>query len=269
MAPDASIFCLASMMSGRFSAISAQGKTSSQSDLYPGKMPRRAELGGGCPPVVRLGLATRGNTHLCADDVALAVERGLNYLNWCGYDDGIAQALRLGRIDRGRVVIAMQLDSRDATSAWRELEDSFRTLGTGRIDVVTFYYVEHKSEWRQITGPGGALEAIRKAKQQGRVRLIGLTTHQRELAAECAPEKKIDLLMVRYNAAHRGAVGSPGAPDRKRSGRLCAAPGARVVPLRPGSPGGERRPHGPQRPPRTRRRPDPARRLAPAHSSGI
>jgi len=168
-------------------------------------MPRRAELGGGCPPVVRLGLATRGNTHLCADDVALAVERGLNYLNWCGYDDGIAQALRLGRIDRGRVVIAMQLDSRDATSAWRELEDSFRTLGTGRIDVVTFYYVEHKSEWRQITGPGGALEAIRKAKQQGRVRLIGLTTHQRELAAECAPEKKIDLLMVRYNAAHRGA----------------------------------------------------------------
>ncbi|HEV2214818.1 MAG TPA: hypothetical protein VGR64_05975, partial [Terracidiphilus sp.] len=33
----------------------------------------------------------------------------------------------------------------------------------------------------------------------------GLTTHQRKLAAECAREKKLDLLMVRYNAAHRGA----------------------------------------------------------------
>ena len=155
--------------------------------------------------MVRLGLATRGNTRLAAEDVALAVARGVNYLNWCGYDDGIAQALRRKLIERERVAVAMQLDARDAASAESELEEAFRTLGARRIDVVTFYYVEHKSEWEQIASRDGALRVLETEKQKGRVGLIGLTTHQRKLAAECAEEKKFDLLMVRYNAAHRGA----------------------------------------------------------------
>jgi predicted aldo/keto reductase-like oxidoreductase len=154
---------------------------------------------------MRLGLATRGNTRLAADDVALAVECGVNYLNWCGYDDGIAKALRGKLIDRERVAVAMQLDARDARSAASELEDAFRTLGTERIDVVTFYYVERKREWEQIASRDGALRVLEEAKDQGRLGLIGVTTHQRKLAAECAAEKRLDLLMVRYNAAHRGA----------------------------------------------------------------
>jgi len=168
-------------------------------------MPRWAEVGGGCPRVLRLGLATRGNTSLGAEDVAHAVGRGVNYLNWCGYDDAIARALREQRIERERVVVAMQLQSRDAPSALRELDESFRRLGTSRIDVVTFYYVEEEQEWQQITGPGGACEAMEQARRKGQVRLIGLTTHQRALAAKWVETRKLDLLMIRYNAAHRGA----------------------------------------------------------------
>src|SRR5262249_54837965 len=37
------------------------------------------------------------------------------------------------------------------------------------------------------------------------IRRIGLTSHQRQLAAEAARSGLLDLLMVRYNAAHRGA----------------------------------------------------------------
>ena len=154
---------------------------------------------------MRLGLATRGNTRLTADDVVYAVDRGVNYLNWCGYDDGIARALREKRIERGCVAVVMQLDARDAAGARRELEDAFRTLGTERIDVVTFYYVERRAEWEQIAARNGALRVLEDVKQQGRVGLIGLTTHQRKLAAELAEDNKLDLLMVRYNAAHRGA----------------------------------------------------------------
>ncbi|HEV2245767.1 MAG TPA: aldo/keto reductase [Terriglobia bacterium] len=192
-------------MSSRPPATPAHNKIQSQPTRILNPMPRWAELGGGLPPVARLGLATRGNTSLTADDVALAVERGVNYLNWCGYDDGIAQALRRKLIDRERIALAMQLDARDASAAEGELEDAFRTLGTRRIDVVTFYYVESKSEWEQITSRGGALKLLEGEKQKGRVGLIGLTTHQRKLAAECAREMKLDLLMIRYNAAHRGA----------------------------------------------------------------
>lgn len=191
-------------MSSRPPATPTHTETDSQPNYNWDAMPRQAELGGGLPPVTRLGLATRGNTSLAPEDVALAVESGVNYLNWCGYDEGIAKALRGGLIDRECVAVAMQLDARDAASAERELEDAFRTLGSHRIDVVTFYYVERKREWDEIKSRDGALRVLEEAKCQGRVGLIGLTTHQRKLAAECAVTEKLDLLMVRYNAAHRG-----------------------------------------------------------------
>jgi len=162
-------------------------------------------LGGGCPVVSRLGLATRGNTRLEAEDIAYAVARGINYLNWCGSEDGIATALREKLIDRRQVVLATQLESRDGTSAARELDAQLRTLGTDRIDVVTFYFVETEGEWQELVRPGGGVEALAEARKREQIRLIGLTTHQRRLGAKWVESGKLDLLMIRYNAAHRGA----------------------------------------------------------------
>src|SRR5439155_14728578 len=73
------------------------------------------------------------------------------------------------------------------------------------VDVLTFYYVEEAAEWEQIAGPGGALAYCASARRDGLVRLLGLTSHQRRLAAAAARTGLLDVLMVRYNAAHRGA----------------------------------------------------------------
>src|SRR5258706_281350 len=92
------------------------------------------------PPVRRLGLATRGNSHLTQDDVWLALQAGINYWNWCGHEDGMAAAAReLGSL-RKDVVIAIQLESRDKESAQRELEENLNSLKTDHLDAVTFYY---------------------------------------------------------------------------------------------------------------------------------
>jgi len=168
-------------------------------------MPRMTNLGHGCPPVLRLGLATRGNTHLTRDNITQAVDRGVSYLNWCGHDDGLAQAVRERRFDRDQVVIAVQLHGRTRSSAAREMAKMRRMLGTERIDVVTFYYVEEEAEWQEISSPGGALETLVEAQKSGTVRIIGLTTHQRPQGAKWVESGKLDLLMIRYNAAHRGA----------------------------------------------------------------
>ena len=169
----------------------------------PDSLPRFTDLGYGCPQVLRLGLATRGNTHLPAASVRYAVDRGVNYLNWCGYDDGIRQAV--GELDRTRIVLATQLYAHRGPKIFRELEKALKDLKTDWLDVVTFYYMESETEWAEISGPGGELEALRGAQQQGKVRSIGLTTHQRALGAKVAETGAVDLLMIRYNAAHRGA----------------------------------------------------------------
>ena len=73
------------------------------------------------------------------------------------------------------------------------------------IDVLTLYYVESQSEWDEIVAPGGAWEYLDGQKKRGLLKMIGLTSHQREPAARWAQTGNLDLLMVRYNAAHRGA----------------------------------------------------------------
>ena len=80
-----------------------------------------------------------------------------------------------------------------------------KVLGTDYVDVLTFYYVEERTEWAELCGPGGALDYCRAALRDGVVRRLGLTTHQRGLAAEAARSGHLDALMIRYNAAHRGA----------------------------------------------------------------
>jgi aryl-alcohol dehydrogenase-like predicted oxidoreductase len=103
------------------------------------------------------------------------------------------------------VVVCVQFGARTAGEARDELADVLRGLRTDYVDVVTLYYVEAEHEWQQINSPGGALEVLRAAQRDGMVRRIGITSHQRSLAAEIARTGLIDVLMIRYNAAHRGA----------------------------------------------------------------
>ena len=166
--------------------------------------PRHAELGR-LGRICRLGLATRGNTHLESDAVLEAIDHGVNYLNWCGHRDGMSQAVRRLGARRRDVLVAVQLSARTANDTRRELTEMLGELGTDYIDVVTYYYVEHLDEWDGIVAPGGAAEALRAARDEGIIRAIGLTTHQRKLAAKIVAKGRLDLLMIRYSAAHRGA----------------------------------------------------------------
>jgi predicted aldo/keto reductase-like oxidoreductase len=155
--------------------------------------------------VCRLGLATRGGTGVQPADILHAVEHGVNFLNWCGQPDALSRAVASLGSRRREVLVCVQVEARTASEARVEFAQILRELGTDHVDVLTFYYVEEPQEWRQIIAPGGALEYCRAARRSGDVGWLGLTTHQRPLAAEVARSGLLDLLMIRYNAAHRGA----------------------------------------------------------------
>jgi predicted aldo/keto reductase-like oxidoreductase len=99
----------------------------------------------------------------------------------------------------------VQFGARTASAAAAELRSILTILRSDYIDVLTFYYVERASEWRALTAPGGAMEYCQAAKRDGIIRSLGVTSHQRPQAAEMARSGLLDALMIRYNAAHRGA----------------------------------------------------------------
>jgi aryl-alcohol dehydrogenase-like predicted oxidoreductase len=162
-------------------------------------------------PVCRLGLASHGNTAITTDDVHVAIERGVNFLNWSAAaegppdDDAFPTAVAsLGRAREG-VVVCVQFAARTAGEAARELRSVLAALRTDYIDVLTLYYVEHQDEWEALRAPDGVVAYLRAAKADGAVRRLGVTSHQRPLAAAMARSGLLDCVMVRYNAAHRGA----------------------------------------------------------------
>jgi aryl-alcohol dehydrogenase-like predicted oxidoreductase len=148
---------------------------------------------------------------LAPDDILYAIERGVGFLNWPGLAEGpdgadaLSTAVASLASRRDELVICVQFGARTAVEAVDELRSLLRELGTDYVDVVTLYYVETEGEWLSIAAPGGALEVLVAAKRDGVVRRIGITSHQRRLAAKIAGTGLIDVLMIRYNAAHRGA----------------------------------------------------------------
>lgn len=161
--------------------------------------------------VCRLGLANRSDLGITADDVLYAVGRGINFLNWPGEADspggadGLSAAIASLGTERESLVVCAQFGARKAIEAAAELRTVLAELHSNYVDVLTLYYVEHEDEWRQLRAAGGALAYLKKAQEDGVVRRIGVTSHQRPLAAEMARSGLIDTLMIRYNAAHRGA----------------------------------------------------------------
>jgi aryl-alcohol dehydrogenase-like predicted oxidoreductase len=156
-------------------------------------------------PVCRLGLASHDGSSLTAADVHHALDRGVNFLNWAGSEDTISETVAgLGR-RRDDVVVCVQFGARTAAEAGGELRSVLSALGSDYVDVLTFYYVETAEEWAEIIAPDGALAYCREACRAGQIRRLGLTTHQRPLAAEVVRSGLLDVLMIRYNAAHRGA----------------------------------------------------------------
>lgn len=162
-------------------------------------------------PVCRLGLASYGQTAITPEDVLAAVDRGVSFLNWQGLAEGPIEgdafpaAVSALGARRESVVVCAQFGARDGGDAATELRSALAALGTDYIDVLTLYYVERPREWEELTATGGALRYLQDAKRDGTVRRIGITSHQRTLAARMAESGLLDAVMVRYNAAHRGA----------------------------------------------------------------
>ena len=203
-------------------------------------------------PVCRLGLASHGQTALTPDDILYALERGVNFLNWPGEAEGPDAAdaystaiAGLGRLRRA-IAVCVQFGARTAAEAATELRSILATLHSDYVDVLTLYYVERPEEWRELTGAGGALGYLRDAQRDGAIRRLGITSHQRRLAADIARSGLIEVLMIRYSAAHRRqrrardrlhgpALGRAASVDACRSTGFCGAAGPGVVPIRTAS----------------------------------
>ncbi len=79
--------------------------------------------------------------------------------------------------NRGRVFLATKTGDRDGPGARASLERSLERMGVDRVDLIQLHNLVDEEGWQQAMGPGGALEALVQAQQEGLTRFIGVTGH--------------------------------------------------------------------------------------------
>lgn len=78
---------------------------------------------------------------------------------------------------RDRFFLGCKTQLRDRESAAAEMQRSLERLHVDHFDLYQIHAITSMSELDQVTGAGGALEAILSAREAGLTRLIGITGH--------------------------------------------------------------------------------------------
>ena len=101
--------------------------------------------------------------------------------------------------DRNKVVIATKTTQRDAKGAADHIDLSLRQLQTDWIDVYQLHNVSNGEALHQVLAPQGAYEAVSKARDAGKIRVIGISSHNIATAMEALKTGLFQTLQFPFN----------------------------------------------------------------------
>ena len=152
------------------------------------------EMGFGGIPIQRVSEKT------AIEVVNRCYELGINY-----YDTARAYTTseeRIGKALEGvreNVYIATKSHAKTAKELKENFANSLKNLKTDYIDVYQLHNVTEEN-WKAISAPEGALEAILELKKQGVARHIGVTSHSPTFLTKLVDENTLfETIMVGYN----------------------------------------------------------------------
>ena len=113
----------------------------------------------------------------------LLIASGINHIDTAAsYGDS---EIRLGpwmEKQRADFFLATKTGERSYDGAKREFERSLQRLRVSEVDLIQLHYLVGEEEWEVAMGPGGALEYLLEAREQGLVKYIGVTGHDVAIA---------------------------------------------------------------------------------------
>ena len=140
---------------------------------------------------------------VCTAEIRKAFDRGLNYYDVApAYGKGVCEkrmGIGLEAIERSRYFLACKTKRRDAQGCREELEGSLKLLKTDYFDVYQLHHLVTRDDVKTALGPGGAMETILKAKEEGKIRAIGFSAHSEVAALEAMRGFDFDTVMFPVN----------------------------------------------------------------------
>jgi len=136
--------------------------------------------------------------------IETCIEEGINFFDTArAYTDSEEKIGRAIRGKRGKVVLASKSMVRSAEKMAAEIDDSLKALGTEYIDLYQCHNVNKEEELNQILAPQGAVEALLKAQQAGKIGHIGITSHRVEPLLAAMNTGAFATIQLPYNFIER------------------------------------------------------------------
>ena len=137
--------------------------------------------------------------------ITRAVDMGINYFdtsrNYQGGQNERMVGAALGAKRKG-IFLASKCDTKTGEGILAELDTSLKELGTDHLDV---WHLHGLGNPAQISDE--LVEAQRKAKQQGKIRFTGVSTHNLPAIVDRVIEAKLEVVQVQYNFASAASYG--------------------------------------------------------------
>lgn len=91
--------------------------------------------------------------------------------------------------------------TRDMEEVKAAYDDLFRRLGTDYIDVGMIHYVDEQKDFDEVFG-GPVIQFAKELKAQGKIRAIGMSTHNPRVVLLAAKSGVVDVIMFSVNPAY-------------------------------------------------------------------
>jgi len=134
------------------------------------------------------------------ETVLHAVEKGVDFIDTSrAYTTSERRiGLALQQTDK-KVVIASKSQNRTYDGVRADLEESLRELQTEFIDLYQCHFVRDETEYQQVISSGGARDGLLRAKEEGLIGHIGITSHSLDLMDRVLDDNLFETIMVCYS----------------------------------------------------------------------
>jgi aryl-alcohol dehydrogenase-like predicted oxidoreductase len=155
----------------------------------------------------RLGLAAHPQQH-ARDCIRRAFANGINYFFFygAGHTSFVHELKKLSGSHRDEIIIATGSGARKRNGLQAVRRRLTTAVHTEFLDVFFAEYIHPGDDLATIFAAGGVLDQLQEWKTRGWIRLAGASVHDRDLAERLARDQRVDVLMHRFNMAHRKAA---------------------------------------------------------------
>ncbi len=153
--------------------------------------------------------------------VSEAIDSGVNYFD-VAPSYGNAEIMLGPALEpyRSKVFLACKTLERKKDGALKELEQSLERLRTDHFDLYQLHAVNTREDIETIFAPDGAMSAFLEAKESGRIRFIGFSSHSVEVALALIDRFSFDTILfpINYVNWYAGNFGPQVIPKAQEKG---------------------------------------------------